>query len=151
MQSAKSCIEKYLMIFSKDNIHTSNPFTNLSNVVSALTTIGHMDVYSLSRESIQRMLPASDMPRSAAGSNGSIATPRTATDTRQFQYRYSMTYIRSLPEGQRPVERETFGMSKQFSISRLSGLLADLHRSISSSQLVSVEDVWGVWPGLPKY
>jgi len=95
-------------VFSKDSIHTSNPFTNLSNVVSGLTTIGHLDVYSLSRESLQRMLPESASRDSPAGN--STPPVRPPPDTRQFQYRFSMTYIRSLPEGQRPVEREIFGM-----------------------------------------
>lgn len=93
---------------SKDSINTSNPFTNLSNVVSGLTTIGHLDVYSLSRESLQRMLPESTSRDSPAGN--STPAVRPPPDTRQFQYRFSMTYIRSLPEGQRPVEREIFGM-----------------------------------------
>lgn len=96
----------------KDSIHTSNPFTNLSNIVSGLTAIGQLDVYSLSRESIQRMLPSQP---TNGGSNGNSATSsstgRAAPDTRQFEYRFSMAYIRNLPEGQRPVEREVFGMS----------------------------------------
>ncbi|KAK4685035.1 CD2 antigen cytoplasmic tail-binding protein 2, partial [Tremellales sp. Uapishka_1] len=83
-----------------DPNHASNPFILLSNIVSSLTTIGHLDVYSLTRESIQRMLPA-PAPTAAA-------TP-APTDTRQFQYRFSLPYVRSLPEAQRPVEREIFG------------------------------------------
>ncbi|ADV23917.1 CD2 antigen cytoplasmic tail-binding protein 2 [Cryptococcus gattii E566] len=99
-----------------DSIHTSNPFTNLSNIVSGLTTIGHLDVYSLSRESIQRMLPvpadgAHNPPRAAP-------PPQPAADNRQFQYRFSMAYVRNLPEGQRPVEREVFG---PFSLLQLRG------------------------------
>jgi len=79
-----------------DSYHTSNPFTNLTNIVSALTTLVQLDVYSLSRESLQRMLPAA---------------PATApvTDDREFHYRFSMAYVRALPEAQRPVERESFG------------------------------------------
>ncbi|WVQ84522.1 hypothetical protein IAT38_006676 [Cryptococcus sp. DSM 104549] len=87
-----------------DSIHTSNPFTNLSNIVSGLTTVGHLDVYSLSRESIQRMLPQSD-----SAPQRQAAPPPPPADTRQFQYRFSLAYMRSLPEGQRPVEREIFG------------------------------------------
>ncbi|WWC95439.1 hypothetical protein V866_002302 [Kwoniella sp. B9012] len=91
-----------------DPTHTSNPFTNLSNIVSQLTTIGHLEVYSMSKESIQRMLPAE-----ASSTNGSSsrpnAIPATPVDTRQFQYRFSMAYVRNLPEPQRPVEREVFG------------------------------------------
>jgi CD2 antigen cytoplasmic tail-binding protein 2 len=56
---------------------------------------------------MQRMLPAPSAP--PAGASGSA--PRPPPDNRQFQYRFSMTYIRSLPEGQRPVERELFGLS----------------------------------------
>jgi CD2 antigen cytoplasmic tail-binding protein 2 len=48
------------------------------------------------------MLPAS------AASNGNGSAP-PAKDERQFQYRFSMDYVRNLPESQRPVERETFG------------------------------------------
>jgi CD2 antigen cytoplasmic tail-binding protein 2 len=81
--------------------NTSNPFTLLSEIVSSLTTIGHLDVYSLTRESIQRMLPA-------AAPTPVIAAP---VDTRPFQYRFSMAYVKSLPEAQRPVEREVFGKS----------------------------------------
>lgn len=92
---------------SKDSINTANPFTNLSNIVSGLTTIGHLDVYSLSRESLQRMLPDSTSRGPSAG-NGTPPV-RPIPDTRQFQYRFSRTYIRSLPEEQRPVEREKFG------------------------------------------
>lgn len=104
----------FLVLFSSptstiysDSIHTSNPFTNLSNIVSGLTTIGHLDVYSLSRESIQRMLPA---PADEAHNPPRAAPPpQPAADNRQFQYRFSMAYVRNLPEDQRPVEREVFG------------------------------------------
>lgn len=84
----------------------SNPFTRLSEIVSTLTTIGHLDVYSLSKESIQRMLPTDK-------SNGTTLTtsPVPPRDTRAFQYRFSMAYVRALPEAQRPVEREVFGKS----------------------------------------
>ncbi|TYJ57957.1 hypothetical protein B9479_001313 [Cryptococcus floricola] len=99
----------------KDSIHTSNPFTNLSNIVSGLTTIGHLDVYSLSCESIQRMLPAA--PSNDVGEQRS-APPKPKVDNRQFQYRFSLAYVRNLPEGQRPVEREAFGM---FSLLQLRG------------------------------
>ncbi|WRT69780.1 uncharacterized protein IL334_006771 [Kwoniella shivajii] len=89
-----------------DPIHTSNPFTNLSNIVSALTTIGHLDVYSLSKESIQRMLSSN---KSASNGSRPAAASPAPVDTRQFQYRFSMAYVRNLPEAQRPVEREVFG------------------------------------------
>lgn len=80
----------------------STPFARLSDIVSTLTTIGQLDVYSLSRESIQRMLPAERM-------NGASAAAEPPRDTRAFQYRFSMAYVRALPEAQRPVEREIFG------------------------------------------
>ncbi|WVW86847.1 hypothetical protein I302_108902 [Kwoniella bestiolae CBS 10118] len=90
-----------------DPTHTSNPFTNLSNIVSQLTTIGHLEVYSMSRESIQRMLPAED--RSNGAASNAPAAPAPPADTRQFQYRFSLGYVKNLPEAQRPVEREVFG------------------------------------------
>ncbi|WVR07987.1 hypothetical protein IAU60_005030 [Kwoniella sp. DSM 27419] len=93
-----------------DSTHTSNPFTNLSNIVSALTATGHLDVYSLSRESIQRMLPAAPAGENQANGGGVAARPPPPpSDKRQFQYRFSMAYVRNLPEAQRPVEREVFG------------------------------------------
>lgn len=88
----------------RDPVHTSNPFTNFSNIVSGLTTVGHLDVYSLSREAIQRMLPQAPPANAPAPS-----APPPKQDTRQFQYRFSMAYVRNLPEAQRPVEREVFG------------------------------------------
>ncbi|WVQ96076.1 hypothetical protein IAU59_003177 [Kwoniella sp. CBS 9459] len=90
-----------------DPTHTSNPFTNLTNIVSSLTTTVQIDVYSLSRESIQRMLPRK--PDSANGNSRSTVPPPPPEDKRAFQYRFSMAYVRSLPEAQRPVEREVFG------------------------------------------
>ncbi|WWC65913.1 uncharacterized protein I303_108535 [Kwoniella dejecticola CBS 10117] len=97
-----------------DPTHTSNPFTNLSNIVSQLTTSGQIDVYSISRESIQRMLPPETSIRNTNGSAStrpSAPPPESPTpaDTRQFHYRFSMAYVRNLPEAQRPVEREVFG------------------------------------------
>lgn len=96
----------------------SNPFTALSDIVSTLSTAGQLDVYSLSRESIQRMLPVSSEPHNGSGNssngNGNAPAPSprpasTPTDTRAFQYRFSIPYVRTLPEHQRPVEREIFG------------------------------------------
>ncbi|WVO18513.1 hypothetical protein L204_106232 [Cryptococcus depauperatus] len=88
----------------RDAIHTSNPFTNLTNIVSGLDKIGHIDVYSLSRESIQRMLP---QPLNNPTTH-STSVP-SKPDNRQFQYRFSMAYVTNLPESQRPIEREVFG------------------------------------------
>lgn len=95
-----------LCVGHSDSIHTSNPFTNLSNIVSALTAIGHLDVYSLSRESLQRMLPAPPTNGSSSTANRVSPPPR---DNSQYQYRFSMKYVRALPEAQRPVERDVFG------------------------------------------
>lgn len=78
----------------------TQPFGRLSNLVSELTSFGHMDVYSMTRESLQRMLP-----REAA------QAPAAPQEIRLFQYRFSKAYLASLPAGQRPVEREVFGES----------------------------------------
>lgn len=56
----------------------------------------------MTRESLQRMLPregAAQQPSAAAA----------AQEIRLFQYRFSKSYLASLPADQRPVERETFG------------------------------------------
>ncbi len=70
------------------------------------------------QKTLWRMLPpdqaaqvqAQSQPQSSASIAASAApaapTPR---DTRAFQYRFSMGYVRALPEPQRPVEREVFG------------------------------------------
>jgi hypothetical protein len=129
---------------SKGSITTANPFTNLSNVVSGLTTIGHLDVYSLSRESLQRMLPASKEPSSATSGP---SAPRPPPDTRQFQYRFSMTYIRSLPEGQRPVEREVFGESAVHAAFETKLML----RSFPNTNIGAVESFRRLRPKLSKY
>ena len=92
----------------RDPTHTSNPFTNFSNIISGLSglpALAQVDVYSLSRESIQRMLP----PEAVNGTASGAPQRPPPTDDRQFQYRFSLAYMRSLPEGQRPVEREIFG------------------------------------------
>lgn len=87
--------------YNSDPAH-ANPFTKLSEIVSQLTAIGQLDVYSLSREAIQRMLPRQPEPERPSA-------PALPQDTRQFQYRFSMAYMRTLPEAQRPVERDVFG------------------------------------------
>lgn len=86
-----------------DIYRPSTPFTRFSEIVSALTTIGQLDVYSLSRESMQRLLPAAPPQKDPP------APSPAQRDTRAFQYRFSMAYVRALPESQRPVEREVFG------------------------------------------
>jgi hypothetical protein len=100
--------------------------------VSGLTAIGHLDVYSLSRESLQRMLPA---PATNGSANGQRAASTSAppTDTRQFQYRFSLPYVRSLPEAQRPVEREVFGESLGETACSLRPLCAETHRTVLRS------------------
>ena len=93
--------------FRGESATQTNPFTKFSDIVSALTAIGHLDVYSLSRESIQRMLPAAPAP--TVNGSGSEHATRIPPDDRQFQYRFSMRYLSSMPEANRPIERETFG------------------------------------------
>lgn len=44
---------------------------------------------------------------------------RPPTDTRRLEYRFSLAYVRALPEAQRPVEREVFGESCSMVISVL--------------------------------
>lgn len=58
-------------------------------------------MYSLSREAIQRMLPRDE--------TAPAAPARPPPDNRAFEYRFSLPYLRTLPEDQRPVEREVFG------------------------------------------
>jgi CD2 antigen cytoplasmic tail-binding protein 2 len=79
-----------------------SPFGRLTAIVSGLQAIGQLDVYSLSREAIQRMLPREETAPA-------VAPARPPPDNRAFQYRFSLAYLRTLPEDQRPVEREVFG------------------------------------------
>jgi CD2 antigen cytoplasmic tail-binding protein 2 len=68
------------------------------------------------------MLP-SDTSINGANGNGSASGQSTppVKDTRSFQYRFSMGYVRSLPEAQRPVEREMFGKSVSWNTPWLNG------------------------------
>ncbi|TXT12978.1 hypothetical protein VHUM_01379 [Vanrija humicola] len=129
---------------ASDPTHTANPFTNLSNIVSALSSISNLDVYSLSREAIQRMLPREQADEAAAP-----AAPRPPPDTRQLEYRFSLNYMRTLPEGQRPVEREVFG---PFPIMQLRGWKATgfFGPNCENIELRVVkpeegEQPWGLW------
>lgn len=72
---------------------------------------------------MQRMLPP-DAPRPEPSTSQNSLRPITDTlhdgraapntqpvpaDTRAFEYRFSKKYLSSLPEGQRPLERDIFG------------------------------------------
>lgn len=86
-------------------------FDRLSALTSDLTALGQLDIYSMSREALQRLLPT---PTKASGS-ASRETPSAGTssqppdDGASYEYRFRMDYIKSLPEDERPVEREVFG------------------------------------------
>ncbi|KAJ9101912.1 hypothetical protein QFC19_004993 [Naganishia cerealis] len=103
--------------------HHQSPFARLNDLVSSLTSLGHLDVYSMTREAMQRMSPP-DAPRPAPSTSQNPSRPisdglrdgRAARgtqpippDTRAFEYRFSKKYLGSLPEGQRPLERDVFG------------------------------------------
>jgi CD2 antigen cytoplasmic tail-binding protein 2 len=109
---------------NSDKSHQS-AFARLNDLISSLTALGHLDVYSMTREAMQRMLPP-DAPSAAPSTSQNPSRPisdtlqpgRTApntrpipTDTRAFEYRFSKKYLASLPEGQRPLERDVFGKS----------------------------------------
>lgn len=79
-----------------------SPFGRLTAIVSGLQAIGQLDVYSLSREAIQRMLPREETAPGAVPA-------RPPADNRAFEYRFSLAYLRTLPDDQRPAEREVFG------------------------------------------
>ncbi|CDZ97085.1 Uncharacterized protein involved in protein-protein interaction, contains polyproline-binding GYF domain [Phaffia rhodozyma] len=94
-------------------------FDRLSTIVSDLTALGQLDLYNMTREALSRLLPppASSSVANSASTTGqsseSVVPPSTssllADDGSKYEYRYSMEYIRSLPESERPVEREVFG------------------------------------------
>lgn len=139
----KAALEGY--VYGKSTMLTSSggttdSFTQLSSAVSDLTAMSKLDVYALSREAISRMIRQPDAPASAPAS-----TPAAPVDTRAFQYRFSMAYINSLPEGQRPIEREVFG---PFSASQLRQWKAT---GFFGPQCENVElrvvgaDSWGSW------
>ena len=72
---------------------------------------------------MQRMLPAPATNGSSNGLNGGFPTPPLRRADRSFQYRFSLNYVRGLPEAQRPVERDIFGES---------GSTLQLRRSMSN-------------------
>lgn len=95
-----------------------SPFDKLTSLTAELTALGQLDIYTMSREQLQRLLPpparpaAEAAPLAAAPSvapQGPPAPP--ADDGSRYEYRYTMDYLRSMPEGERPVEREIFGGS----------------------------------------
>ncbi|ORY34665.1 hypothetical protein BCR39DRAFT_585630 [Naematelia encephala] len=139
---------------NSDPLHTSNPFVNLSNIVSALTSVGHLDVYSLSKESLQRMLPAQSQsqPQSRPPTNGSSSSsaPPKPINNSQFQYRFSLAYVRSLPESQRPVEREIFGpfSAQQLSAWKSTGFFGPACENVELRKVPSAGEElgeWGAW------
>lgn len=58
------------------------------------------------------MLPQSATNGSSRPAAAAAVPSPPAVDNRQFEYRFSMAYVRNLPEAQRPVEREVFGEQK---------------------------------------
>jgi len=104
-----------------DSTHAapSHPFNRLSELITSLQSLGQLDVYSMTRESLQRMIPA----ESSAATNAPIDTTGTAravaangdssqqaaAQMKAFEYRFSKPYISGLPPDQRPIEREVFG------------------------------------------
>ncbi|KAJ9108888.1 hypothetical protein QFC21_000209 [Naganishia friedmannii] len=103
--------------------HHQSPFAHLNDLVSSLTSLGHLDVYSMTREAMQRMAPP-DAPVPAPSTSQNPSRPITdglqvgrsvqsthpvPADTSAFEYRFSKKYLSSLPEGQKPLERDIFG------------------------------------------
>jgi CD2 antigen cytoplasmic tail-binding protein 2 len=87
-------------------------FDRLSALTSDLTALGQLDIYSMSREALQRLLPAPPRPSGSSAempSAGAASQPPPPDDGASYEYRFKMDYIKSLPEGERPVEREVFG------------------------------------------
>lgn len=98
-----------------DGSHASaSPFERLSTLTSDLTALGQLDLYSMTKEALQRLLPpppptSTRPPPSSSSSSGPPPLNPSADDGSTYEYRYTMDYIKSLPEGERPVEREVFG------------------------------------------
>ncbi|KAL7425207.1 hypothetical protein Q5752_000895 [Cryptotrichosporon argae] len=120
----------------------SSGFAKLNDIVSALTRLEQIDVYSLSRESLQRMLP-----QPANGAEPRTDSPRPPPDTRQFQYRFSMAYVRNLPEAQRPVEREVFGpfSAQQLNTWKLTGFFGPECVNVEVRVAGEGDGKWGAW------
>ncbi|BEI90454.1 uncharacterized protein CcaverHIS019_0305240 [Cutaneotrichosporon cavernicola] len=129
-----------MAIDTADPEHGS-PFGRLTAIVSSLQAIGQLDVYSLSREAVQRMLPREETASAAAPA-------RPPSVNRAFQYRFSLAYLRTLPEDQRPVEREVFG---PFSLLQLrgwkaTGFFGPNCENIEVHVVNPVEEQpWGTW------
>ncbi|KLT45820.1 hypothetical protein CC85DRAFT_268327 [Cutaneotrichosporon oleaginosum] len=124
---------------SRDPEHGS-PFGRLTAIVSGLQAIGQLDVYSLSREAIQRMLPRDE--------TAPAAPARPPPDNRAFQYRFSLAYLRTLPEEQRPVEREVFGPFSQLQLRgwKATGFFGPNCENIEVRVVnPSEEQPWGTW------
>jgi CD2 antigen cytoplasmic tail-binding protein 2 len=78
----------------------------------------------MTREAMQRMAPAdAPIPTPSTSQNPSRpivdglqdgrsaqSTHPVPADTRAFEYRFSKKYLSSLPDGQKPLERDIFGM-----------------------------------------
>jgi CD2 antigen cytoplasmic tail-binding protein 2 len=88
---------------SADPSIPSTPFDRLSTITTDLTAMGQLDLYSMSREALQRLLPRPPPPQQSAP---------PLDDGTSYEYRFSMDHLRSLPEAERPVEREVFGSSR---------------------------------------
>lgn len=84
------------------------PFERLSTLTSDLTALGQLDLYNMTREALSRLLPPPPPPPASEPAAPSIPRP-PVDDGSTYEYRYSMEYIRSLPESKRPIEREVFG------------------------------------------
>lgn len=89
---------------------TSSDFDRLSALTSDLTSLGQLDIYTMSREALQRLLPP---PPPAPTTQAGASRPPPPDDGATYEYRFKMDYIKSLPEGERPVEREIFGASNR--------------------------------------
>lgn len=155
-KAAMQTDEAYVLTVSRADgrdLDHASPFNKFTIVVSGLQAIGQLDVYSLSREAIQRMLPRDETSAPAAPA-------RPPPDNRAFQYRFSLAYLRTLPEDQRPVEREVFGKvcgyrskltSGPFSMLQLRGWKATGFFGSSCENIEvrvvnpSEEQPWGTW------
>ncbi|GMK56609.1 hypothetical protein CspeluHIS016_0304490 [Cutaneotrichosporon spelunceum] len=132
-----------MAVDNADPEHAS-PFGRLTAIVSGLQVIGQLDVYSLSREAIQRMLPREETAPAAAPA-------RPPPDTRAFQYRFSHAYLRTLPEDQRPVEREVFGPFSLLQLRgwKVTGFFGPNCENIELRVINAAEEQpWGAWEGV---
>lgn len=67
-------------------------------------------------------------------------------DTRAFEYRFSKKYLSSLPEGQRPLERDVFGercfLTNEFALLMLRFALARTFPSCNLDVMAGDRSVW---------